>query len=122
LTVSALGLTPVVILVGCPFPLTLAELPGPLVDARRQSQATGGYPMVNDLTIPTRFIGCDVGKAQIVVFDSASEDVISLPKPLPRRSTGTASSSAKQPAVMKPCCSTPWSPPAAPCIVPMRAR
>jgi len=35
--------------------------------------------MVNDLTIPTRFIGCDVGKAQIVVFDSASEDVISLP-------------------------------------------
>ena len=35
--------------------------------------------MVNDLINPTRFIGCDVGKAEIVVFDSDSGHVTSLP-------------------------------------------
>jgi len=34
-----MGLAPVVIEVGCSLPFTLAELQGPLVDARRQSQA-----------------------------------------------------------------------------------
>ena len=35
--------------------------------------------MANDLTIADRFIGCDVGKAEIVLFDSDSGHTTSLP-------------------------------------------
>ena len=35
--------------------------------------------MDDTATVPTRFIGCDVGKAEIVVFDSASGKTTSLP-------------------------------------------
>jgi transposase len=34
---------------------------------------------MDDLTTPTSFIGCDVGKAEIVVFDSRTERIVSLP-------------------------------------------
>jgi len=35
--------------------------------------------MDDTATVPTRFIGCDVGKAEIIVFDSASGKTTSLP-------------------------------------------
>ena len=38
---------------------------------------------MSDLTIPARFIGCDVGKAEIVVFDSLGGQTTSLPNQPP---------------------------------------
>jgi transposase len=53
----------------------LDELQGPLcrkADARRQSEAPEGEPSAMTIATaePTHFIGCDVGKTSIVVFDS----------------------------------------------------
>ncbi len=49
-------------------------------NARRQSQAYEGYPPMTALaTAVSRFIGCDVGKKTIVVFDSHDRQTRTIP-------------------------------------------
>jgi transposase len=74
LTVSQWGVTPVVIMVACSLPLgRLMSCKGLCVaDARPQTIISYWRicVMIASLAIPSGFIGCDVGKLGIVIFDS----------------------------------------------------
>jgi transposase len=77
-------MTPVVILVAHPLSLTLDELTGPLAGkpatpADNPKQIRGYPPMNTPVTLPLHVIGCDVGKATVVAFDSRTGQTTDLP-------------------------------------------
>ena len=114
------------------FSCMLDELKGPLrrsVESPQTIVSSQRIPrMTNPAKAPLAFIGCDVGKAAIVVFDSRDNRTQFIPNQPDALATFAKSPippallCARQPEAMRQPCSPPWSRPVFPSIGPMPAR